>query len=72
MNTDELVNRFKYHPPKTDDVVAAHTAVRTQCMELALYLNGLLPEGREKALAMTHLEEVMMCANAAIARNQSA
>jgi hypothetical protein len=27
-----------------------------------------LPEGREKALAVTHLEEVMMWSNAAIAR----
>jgi hypothetical protein len=29
----------------------------------------MLPDGREKALAFTHLEEVTMWANAAIARD---
>jgi hypothetical protein len=37
-------------------------------MTLADYLNDLLPEGSEKELAIMHLEEVKMWANAAIAQ----
>jgi hypothetical protein len=68
MNEDELRNRFAYHPPKTPERVSQHEEVRKQCLTFALLLNFLLPEGREKALAVTHLEEVMMWANASIAR----
>lgn len=71
MDKHELNNRFAYHPPTTNAVVRAHGEVRGNCADLAQWLNDQLPEGREKALAMTHLEEVMMWANAAIARTQT-
>ena len=37
-------------------------------LDLAHVLNELVPDSREKSLAITHLEEVMMWSNAAIAR----
>lgn len=62
--------RFDYHPPSNPGVRQAHENVRFGCKNLANYLNGHLPEGREKSLAITKLEEVMFWANAAIARHQ--
>lgn len=37
--------------------------------DLAYVINATCPDGREKSLAMTKLEEAAMWANAAIARN---
>jgi hypothetical protein len=67
MDVSDLKNRFKFHPA---DAVKAkrHETVRDACFELSLELDSLVPEGREKLLAITHLEEVMMWANAGIAR----
>lgn len=70
MDDQELRHRFKYHPPKDDGVKAQHEEVREHCTELAEWINVKLPEGREKSLVITHLEEAMMWANAAIARHQ--
>lgn len=69
MFVTDLENRFTFHPATTEDTKKAHESVRNGCLAHARELNSLLPEGREKALAMTHLEEVMFWANAAIARN---
>jgi hypothetical protein len=69
MDTDELTRRFAYHKPPDDRTMVAHDTVRLSCVELAHNLNVLLPEGREKSLAITHLEEVMFWSNASIARD---
>lgn len=66
----DLVNRFNYHPAKTEDIKYAHGRIRGLCLNLAIEFDEELPEGREKALAITKLEEAMFWANAAIARNQ--
>lgn len=71
LSEDELKNRFSFHPANTEEKRNDHTSVRTHCLELALYLGEKVPEGREKALAITHLEEVMMWANAGIARSNT-
>jgi hypothetical protein len=63
----DIQNRFSYHRP-TDDKVIDHSHVREELCTTALFLNDKLPEGREKALAITKLEEAMFWANAAIAR----
>jgi hypothetical protein len=68
VNHEDIENRFVYHPP-TGSKVGQHEQTRAWCRELAHRLNGLLPEGREKSLAVTHLEEVMYWANGAIARS---
>lgn len=67
---DDLVKRFRFHKA-TEATGAQHATVRLKCFELATELNELLPESREKSLAITHLEEVMFWANAAIARTNS-
>lgn len=65
--TDEdLEQSFGFHPA-TDDTAPKHARVREECLYLAIWLNAQLPEGRQKSLTFTALEEVMYRANAAIA-----
>ena len=68
MDQTDIDNRFEYHAPD-DDKRVVHEEVRAACLRLATQLNDDLPDGREKSLAITKLEEVMFWANAAIARN---
>lgn len=68
MSPEDIENRFAFHAALTDEKREAHTSVRQTCHALAKFLNEKLPEGREKALAITHLEEVMFWGNAALAR----
>ena len=72
MAPEDIENRFKYHPPLTPEIGRQHDRIRTYLGQMATELNETLPESREKSLAITHLEETMMWANAAIARNQEA
>lgn len=69
MSPDDIENRFAFHPATSEEKVNAHTSVRQACRRLADELNERLPEGREKSLAITHLEDVMLWSNAAIARD---
>lgn len=68
-DTDAIENRFNFHPANTQEKQDAHEAVRNSLRTVAHYLDGFLPVGREKALALTKLEEAMFWANAAVARN---
>jgi hypothetical protein len=68
MQTSDLENRFAFHPATTEEKQNDHASVRANCLYLANFLNEKLPEGREKSLAITHLEEVMLWGNAALAR----
>lgn len=70
MDLDELTNRFEYHPPSSDEVKESHGYIRGLFKDLAIELEAELPEGREKALVMTQLEQAMFWSNAAVARNQ--
>ncbi len=63
----ELHNRFFYHPPPDVLCINAHECVSRLCFELALELNNLCPAGRNHSLMLTHLEDVRMRANAALA-----
>lgn len=69
VQVEDLENRFKFHPATDEEKRNDHASVRENCLKLALFINEKVPEGREKSLAITHLEEVMMWANAGIARN---
>lgn len=68
LSEDDLNNRFKFHPA-TEGKAHAHEDLRAACLLLAQMVNELVPDGREKSLSITHLEEVMMWGNAGIARN---
>ena len=65
---DRIENDFNYHAPSTEKVIR-HENVRDTCKELALFILENCPPGRERALALTKVEEAMLWANAAIARN---
>lgn len=69
MDTQDLEVRFAFHPANTEEKRNEHTSVRQHCLDLALWINEKVPDGREKSLAITHLEEVMLWSNAAIARH---
>lgn len=62
----ELENRFSYHPA-TKDTAPQHARVRDECLIFAIWLDDHLPDGRDKAVAFTKLQEVMHWANSAIA-----
>lgn len=60
---------FSYHAPSTT-AIAEMQGLRDSARLLAHQINFLVPDGREKSSALTKLEEVVMHANAGIARNQ--
>lgn len=67
-NSKDLEHRFAFHPASDEEKRSAHGSVRQICLDAALRLDERMPEGREKALVFTKLEEAMFWANAAIAR----
>jgi hypothetical protein len=71
MSQLDIQNRFSFHPATTDRKRQTHEGVRSECRQLAMFLEEELPYGREKDTAMSRLEEVMFWANAAVARPQS-
>lgn len=76
MNEDEkqmhdvIANRYGFHPARNDKDKTEHLQVRILFQETALELERLLPDGREKSLAHTALQEASMWANAALALNR--
>lgn len=69
MNTERINWDFEHHPPSGPEAVAAHQQLRDVLRNAALVVDGILPDCREKSLAVTHLETALMWANAGIARN---
>lgn len=65
----ELENRYTYHAPKNDQA-ERYQLIRKECGELARLIVRLTPCSPEQARALNALDEVMMLANAAIARRE--
>lgn len=61
---------FTYHAPKADQS-GRYSAIRELAGDFAILISESCPESREKSLALTNLEQTVMWANAAIARNET-
>jgi hypothetical protein len=64
----EIVHRFGYHPANTDARIEAHEDIRALFCGVALEIDRLMPDSREKSVVMTKIEEAMFWGNAGIAR----
>lgn len=65
---DKIENAFTYHPPQPGQP-EKYSRLRDEAKSFARTIDVLCPDSREKSLALTKLEEAVMWANAAIARN---
>ena len=65
---DDMEKRFTYHPPKPGQP-EIYEELRVRAKMLAMFIDSNCPESREKALAITKLEEAVMWSNAGIARH---
>lgn len=70
-NPADIAHRFDFHAATTQEKRDAHTSVRQTVRRAADAIDEQVPDGREKALAITKLEEAMFWANAALARTDS-
>jgi hypothetical protein len=64
--SQEIEDRFQFHKG-TGITGPKHDEVRTKLRLLALWVLDDVPASRERALALTALQEAMMWCNAAIA-----
>jgi hypothetical protein len=69
LDHDELEKRFTHHPPK-DDQEGRYEMIRATGREFASLIVDVTPASREQSVALTNLEQAVMWANAAIARNE--
>lgn len=65
----QLDKIFTYHAPKADQP-DRYVKLRDMAKDLAYVIVKNTPPSREQSLAITHLEESIFYANAAIARNE--
>lgn len=68
MDPADLDNRFTYHPPKAGQP-DVYQDIRLEARRFASMIDAHCPDSREKSLAITHLEDAVMWANAGIARH---
>ena len=66
--TADMHNRFGHHPVRSIERERAHAHIREEIQTCATQVARILPEGRERSLAITKFEEAMFWANAALAR----
>lgn len=61
-------NRFTYHAPKGDQV-ERYKSIRDNGKATAMIFEDLCPASPELTMAINHIDQAVMWANAAIARN---
>lgn len=69
MTNEQLQNIFTYHKPFGNQS-SRYEALRESARMTAELINSYCPESREKALALTNLQQSIMWANASIAINE--
>lgn len=70
MDDQELDIRFTYHKPSGNQP-ERYENIRKQGLDFAHAIVSQTPESREQSIALTKLDEVVMFANAAIARREN-
>ncbi len=65
---DRIENDFTYHS-STENQVDRYVHLRDLAKKLAFAIDERCPDGREKSLALTNLEQAIFWANAGIARS---
>lgn len=68
ITVEDIVSRVTYHAPSQLGV-ERHAALSDAIETAMTLINAVCPDGREKALAFTHLEEAKFWSSAAVARN---
>jgi hypothetical protein len=66
----QIEKAFTYHKPHGNQP-QRYTLMRDAAKQFAEFVDRFCPDSREKSLAFTKLEECIMWANAAIARNEA-
>lgn len=66
----DLEKVYTYHPPK-EGQQERYVAIRDAAKAFASIILRDTPQSREQSLALTNLEQSVMWANAAIARNEN-
>lgn len=69
---DDLYERFSHHTVVAPEAIEEMHVIREELLSVAKVLTPFLPEGREKSLFLTKLEEAMFWANAGLARQSPA
>lgn len=69
MAAKDIEKNFTYHAPDESRQVR-YLNIRNMARDFAYVIDHVCPDSREKSLAMTKLEEAVMWANAAVARNE--
>ena len=69
MSLGKINYMFNSHP-MNDEQQALSNDIRAQIKSVAAFIDGALPECREKSIALTKLESALFYCNAGIARNK--
>lgn len=67
---ERLARNFSYHAPN-EKQIERYGVIRSCAFNFSILLSELCPTSRELSLSLTKLDEVVMFANAAIARNEN-
>lgn len=68
VSEEQIVDRVTYHAPSAAGV-ERHKRLSDATAALMRVIEEVVPEGREKALAFTNIEQAKMWASAGVARN---